>query len=197
MSISIQPISPRYNRDLLLSSPTPPDFLLFWGHTPARDGSITQSCLSQWWMADFTFQGDRYCCMEQCMMAGKARLFGDAEMLEKIMASSDPRTIKKLGRQVRGFDQAIWETYKYALVMQGNVCKFAQNPALKQFLLSTGDKILVEASPYDRIWGIGLSAADPRAQDPRQWRGRNLLGFALTEVRDILRQSVQPSDAMP
>lgn len=122
------------------------------------------------------------------MMAGKARLFGDEEMLEKIMAASDPRTMKKLGRQVRGFDQAVWEQYKYALVLQGNVCKFSQNPALGQFLLSTGEQILVEASPYDRIWGIGLSATDPRAQDPRQWRGRNLLGFALTEVRDILRQ---------
>lgn len=188
MNSSLQPIVPRYSRDLLLSSPAPSGFLLFWGHTPARDGSITRSCLSQWWTSDFTVDGVRYCCMEQCMMAGKARLFGDQEVLEKIMASSDPHTIKKLGRQVRGFDQAVWEQYRYALVMRGNVCKFSQDPALKQFLLSTGDQILVEASPYDCIWGVGLAAEDPRIHDPRQWRGQNLLGFALTEVRDILRQ---------
>lgn len=122
------------------------------------------------------------------MMAGKARLFGDQDMLAKIMASDNPQTIKKLGRQVKGFDETAWEQHRFALVLQGNVCKFSQNPALKQFLLSTGNRILVEASPYDCIWGVGLSAEDPRIQDPRQWRGQNLLGFALTEVRDILRQ---------
>ena len=121
------------------------------------------------------------------MMAGKARLFDEAETLDKIMASNDPQVIKKLGRQVRNFDETAWNEVKYALIAAGNLCKFSQNPALRDFLLSTGDAILVEASPYDTIWGIGLAAEDPRAKDPSQWRGQNLLGFALMEVRDEIR----------
>ncbi|MBQ4580748.1 MAG: NADAR family protein [Clostridia bacterium] len=190
MAPIIQPRIPRYTRELLMSSPAPADFCMFWGHMPDESGRITHSCLSQWWQADFVYEGVRYCCMEQCMMAGKARLFDDAAALEKILASDDPKTIKALGRQVQGFQSDAWDQVKYALIAAGNLCKFSQNPALRDFLLSTGNAILVEASPYDTIWGIGLAAEDPRAKDPSQWRGQNLLGFALMEVRDEIRRSL-------
>lgn len=120
------------------------------------------------------------------MMACKAELFGDQEIRKQILGCSDPKQIKALGRKVRGFDQAVWDKFKYAIVLNGNWCKFSQNRELREFLLSTGDSVLVEASPYDRIWGIQLSADAPEAQNPFGWRGENLLGFALMEVRDEL-----------
>ena len=164
------------------------EFCLFWGHQPSKDGSITKSCLSQWWMEDFYTMVDSYLYMEQYMMAGKAQLFGDEERRKEILACSDPKQIKALGRKVRGFDQVVWDKFKYAIVLNGNWCKFSQNRELREFLLSTGDSVLVEASPYDRIWGIQLSADTPEAQDPFRWRGENLLGFALMEVRDELHR---------
>ena len=167
------------------------EMCLFWGHQPARDGSITQSCLSQWWMEDFFSIAHHYLCMEQYMMAGKAELFGDREIREQILACSVPKEIKALGRKVRGFDQKVWDRFKYAIVLNGNWCKFSQNRSLREFLLSTGESVLVEASPYDSIWGIRLSASSPEALDPRKWRGQNLLGFALMEVRDELRRVTQ------
>ncbi|MBE5810631.1 MAG: NADAR family protein [Clostridiales bacterium] len=190
MSKIIQPIAPRYSRELLLASPDLPEFCFFWGHTPDQRGVITQSCLSQWWKADFTYNDVRYCCMEQCMMAGKARLFDDDATLEEIMASDDPKVIKALGRKVQGFQEDAWNEIKYALIVAGNYSKFSQNVPLREFLLSTGDAVLVEASPYDRIWGIGLPASDPLALEPASWRGQNLLGFALMEVRDQIRSSL-------
>lgn len=163
-----------------------PELFFFWGHTPAPDGRITKSCLSQWWQSPFRKGSVEYCCMEQYMMAGKARLFGDGEMLAEILAESRPGVIKKLGRRVRNFDSDVWKAHKYDIVAEGNLCKFSQNPGLREFLLSTGNSILVEASPFDRIWGIGMRESDPRASDPLQWKGENLLGFALTEVRGLL-----------
>lgn len=134
---------------------------------------------------------DSYLCMEQYMMASKAQLFGDEEIRKEILACSDQKRIKALGRKVRGFDQKVWDRFKYPIVLSGNWCKFSQNRKLREFLLSTGDSVLVEASPYDAIWGIRLSASAPEANDPQTWRGRNLLGFALMEVRDELRRVTQ------
>ena len=160
----------------------------FWGHTPEKDGHITETCLSQWWMAEFRVEAQPYCCMEQYMMAEKARLFGDKETLEKILEATVQGKIKALGREVKNFDQAEWDKCKYTIVLTGNFQKFLQNPELKDFLLCTGDKILVEASPRDRIWGIGMGKANENAENPAAWRGQNLLGFALMEVRDELRR---------
>ena len=180
---------PKYTKQWLQQEVTEgrkQEFCLFWGHQPSKDGSITKSCLSQWWMEDFYTMVDSYLYMEQYMMAGKAQLFGDEERRKEILACSDPKQIKALGRKVRGFDQVVWDKFKYAIVLNGNWCKFSQNRELREFLLSTGDSVLVEASPYDRIWGIQLSADTPEAQTPFRWRGENLLGFALMEVRDEL-----------
>ena len=186
--------SPKYTRQWLqqeFSMGRKRELCLFWGHQPAEDGQLTKSCLSQWWMEDFWSIANTYLCMEQYMMAAKAELFGDSEIQEQILKCSDPKQIKALGRKVRGFDQKVWDKFKYAIVLNGNWCKFSQNRDLREFLLSTGDSVLVEASPYDNIWGIRLAASSPEAQDPMKWRGQNLLGFALMEVRDELRRVTQ------
>lgn len=164
------------------------EFCMFWKPQPAPDGKVTEGCLSQWWIKNFWFSAAWYCCAEQYMMAFKADLFGDKETCKEIMACEDPKQIKALGRKVKGFDQVVWDQFKYPIVLNGNWCKFFQNQDLREFLLSTGDSVLVEASPYDSVWGIHLSADSPDAKDPMKWQGQNLLGFALMEVRDELRR---------
>jgi ribA/ribD-fused uncharacterized protein len=159
-----------------------PEYFLFYGHRPTP-GRVTASCLSQWYVAPFEAEGRRYTTAEQYMMAGKATLFGDFEALERILQAPDPRTAKALGRTVRGFDDATWKEHRFEIVVRGNLAKFGHDDAIRTFLLATGESVLVEASPTDRIWGIGLSRDDPRALDPRRWLGRNLLGFALMEAR--------------
>lgn len=123
------------------------------------------------------------------MMAEKARLFGDEVTRAEILKADGPKAAKQLGRSVKNFDDALWEEKRFEFVVEGNHAKFKQNPELGSFLIGTGDKVLVEASPLDRIWGIGLGANAASATDPRQWRGLNLLGFALMEVRSRLRLS--------
>ncbi|MER5767432.1 NADAR family protein [Streptomyces sp. NPDC001985] len=162
-------------------------YLYFWGHAPRRDGRIGASCLSQWWPSPFVVDGVRYPTAEHWMMAAKARLFGDAEAEERVLAARTPAEAKKAGRLVRDFDEAVWERERFATVRSGSVHKFGQHAGLRTFLLATGDRVLVEASPTDRVWGIGLAAADERAHDPARWLGLNLLGFALMEARQELR----------
>lgn len=165
------------------------DFVFFWGHTGAGKG-----CLSQWYPSPFVIGGVCYNCAEQYMMAEKARVFGDEKACEKIMASYNPMDMKKQGRRVRNFNSYVWDVNCRDVVVRANLAKFSQNPNLKEFLLSTGDRILVEASPYDTIWGIGLPADNPDAVNPARWRGENRLGFALMEVRDMLRGQVGEED---
>lgn len=162
-------------------------YLHFWGHAPRRDGSIGASCLSQWWPSPFAVDGVRYATAEHWMMAEKARLFGDAEAERQTLDASSPAAAKRAGRLVRGFKDSIWERERFAIVRAGSVHKFAQHAELRDFLLATEDRVLVEASPLDRVWGIGLAADDEQAQDPTRWRGLNLLGFALMEAREELR----------
>ena len=117
------------------------------------------------------------------MMAEKARLFGDADKREQVFKAPSPGAAKALGRQVRGFDEAIWIEHRYDTVVRANELKFSQNPQLRDFLVQTGARVLVEASPVDRIWGIGLAQDDERCANPNHWDGLNLLGFALMQVR--------------
>ncbi|MEU6562672.1 NADAR family protein [Nocardia nova] len=165
-----------------------PNWLLFWGHRPPKTGGVSASCLSQWWPAPFTADGTRYRTAEHWMMASKAQLFGDEEIHHQILASDTPADAKRLGRRVRGYDENTWARVRFELVVRGSVLKFGQHAALLTFLLATIDRVLVEASPRDNIWGIGISATDARATDPDQWRGLNLLGFALMEARSRLRR---------
>ncbi|MFH8790605.1 NADAR family protein [Streptomyces roseoverticillatus] len=161
-------------------------YVSFWGHQPQRDGRIGASCFSQWWPSPFTVDGTVYATAEHWMMAGKARLFGDAEAEAEAIAASHPKQAKDAGRMVRGFDEETWRRHRFGLVVEGSFHKFTQDATLSSYLLGTGHRVLVEASPLDRVWGIGLAADDERAGDPARWQGDNLLGFALMEARQRL-----------
>jgi ribA/ribD-fused uncharacterized protein len=163
------------------------NFLFFWGHQPAKDGIITKSCFSQWWMASFENDGKLYLTAEHFMMARKAALFGDTEIEEQILGTKSPKDVKALGRKINNFNNDIWNEHKYEIVKEGNFFKFGQNEELREFLVGTKSKVIVEASPVDPIWGIGMSENDPDAQSPELWKGENLLGFALMEVRYLLK----------
>lgn len=180
----------KYNRDWLIEEIGKGNafkYLLFWGHSPTKDGSINRACFSQWWEGNpFTEDGITYQTAEHYMMAGKASLFDDEEVLSQIIESKSPGEAKKLGRMVRDFDQEIWEARRCEIVVQGNYLKFSQHDSLLEFLLNTQNRVIVEASPRDRIWGIGMGGNDPNAEIPMNWRGQNLLGFCLMEVRDKL-----------
>lgn len=161
--------------------------IYFWGHTP-NPKKITAACLSQWYDCYFEVNGVQYHTTEQYMMASKALLFKDDEVYQEIMAANNPHDYKKLGRKVRNFKPELWDAKKSEIVVEGNKAKFSQNPDLKDFLLSTGDAILAEASPYDGIWGICLDRETAMKGNVEQWQGENLLGCALMEVRDWLRK---------
>ncbi|MFE7075990.1 NADAR family protein [Streptomyces sp. NPDC057620] len=164
-------------------------YLHFWGHRPRADGRLGSSCLSQWWPSPFTVDGVEYRTAEHWMMARKARLFGDAEAERRAIDAPNPALAKKAGRLVRGFDESVWERERFGIVVEGSVAKFASDDELRGFLLGTGERVLVEASPLDRVWGIGLAADDDRASDPARWQGPNLLGFALMTARERLRSA--------
>jgi len=166
-------------------------YLYFWGHQPPKDGSIDKSCLSQWYGAGFDIDGIHYTTAEHYMMAEKAKLFGDSAALEKILLSPHPQQAKQLGRSVTNYNESRWRNHRFGIVVKGNVAKFSQHEALKTYLLNTGDRVLVEASPRDKIWGIGMDSNDVDAGNPAKWQGSNLLGFALMAVRQqvLLRQA--------
>lgn len=164
------------------------DFLLFWGHTARRGGKDDKVVLSQWYPQSFQVDGIDYPTAEHYMMAGKARLFRDELTLARILAAATPKDAKQLGREVRDYDDKQWRQHRFEIVVAGNLAKFGQNPALRDFLLQSGDKVIVEASPVDKIWGIGLAADAPAATQPAKWQGENLLGFALMRVRQLLRE---------
>jgi ribA/ribD-fused uncharacterized protein len=165
-----------------------PKYLFFWGHHAASDNSITKSCFSQWWESNFVVDGITYRSAEHYMMAAKARLFGDEAMATRILAAVYPKEAKALGREITGFNEATWTKHRSEIVIQGNHHKFSQDSALRRFLVTTGDRVLVEASPNDSIWGIGLAGDHIHATRPEKWPGMNLLGFALMQVRDRVRQ---------
>ena len=161
-------------------------YVFFWGHKTTLD-HVTKACFSQWFPSKFQDgHGNTYLSAEHYMMVKKAELFGDAVMSAKTLECSIPAKAKAYGRQVRGFDQAVWDRHKFDIVVDGNLLKFSQDNDMKEFLLSTQGRVLVEASPVDRIWGIGLAVDHEYAENPNLWRGENLLGFALMKVRDQL-----------
>lgn len=162
-------------------------FLHFWGHTQKGD-KTDKSCLSQWFPASFMIDQHTYLTAEHFMMAQKARLFNDDVRLDAILNCDHPHAAKKFGRQVLNFDADIWNQHCFDYVVQGNIAKFSQNQDLKNFLLNTKERVLVEASPRDRIWGIGMGKDHPDANNPKHWRGENLLGFALMVARQHIQQ---------
>lgn len=161
-------------------------FLFFWGHRPRQDGSAGPGCLSQWWPSPFTVDGRVFATAEHWMMWSKAMLFGDEATAARVLAAEHPGEAKNLGREVRRFDENVWQRERFGIVVAGSIAKFEQHQDLQSFLLGTGKRILVEASPLDRVWGIGLAATDPKASDPVRWEGLNLLGFALMRAREVV-----------
>lgn len=160
-------------------------YVFFWGQK-RKGETLTKSCFSQWFSSPFIEGDTHFATAEHYMMYSKAKLFGDADAMQEVLDAKNPGAAKAIGRSVRGFDQGIWNTHKFDLVVQANLAKFVSSNELKAYLLSTGERVLVEASPVDRVWGIGLAEEDKRAMNPNLWKGENLLGFALMEVRDRL-----------
>jgi len=156
------------------------DFILFWN-----------GIYSQWHPSNFTIDGREYNCCEQYMMAKKALTFNDQESYKMIMYSDNPRDQKAFGRRVKNFNAEVWSVISREVVYQANYAKFTQNPELRKQLMATGDLEIVEASPYDKIWGIGLGEEDPRAWDKSTWEGTNWLGEAIMRVRETLRKEEQ------
>ena len=145
--------------------------------------------LSNWYHSKFVLEGIQFNCVEQYMMWKKAILFHDGITAMLILQTSNPKEQKALGRKVKDFDKEVWESNCKEIVYNGCYAKFIQNPELLKFLMNTGETEIVEASPYDNIWGIGLSEDDPIALDKSQWKGTNWLGNILTDLRDNLRKS--------
>jgi len=146
----------------------------------------TKDIFSQWYPCNFIIDHNFFNCAEQWMMYSKALLFKDVEIAKKILETKEPRIQKELGRKVKFFDLSIWNEKAQKIVYQGNFAKFNQNEHLKKILLSTGNKILVEASPHDAIWGVGMSEDNPDILDPKKWKGTNWLGEVLMQVREDL-----------
>jgi ribA/ribD-fused uncharacterized protein len=164
------------------------EFLMFWGRKGHDTSKIGPYVFSQWHFSDFEIAGQVYPTAEHFMMSQKALAMDDFDTLAKILECAGPDEAKALGRQVSPWVQEKWDEVKFEAVVQANVAKFSQDPELKEYILGTGDMVLVEASPEDKIWGIGLRREDKEASDPNKWRGRNLLGFALMEARHRIRE---------
>lgn len=163
-----------------------PRYVHFWGHTPKGSG-VGAHVLSQWWPASFADEDGRtFASAEHYMMWRKAVLFDDAKTAEEILDAASPGAAKALGRKVAGFVDAVWLEHRWRIVVDGSTLKFGSGPVLRDYLLATRGRVLVEASPRDRIWGIGLSKSSEYAEVPPRWNGLNLLGFALMEARSRL-----------
>lgn len=178
-----------YSRKALEEGGARPEaaFLFFYGH---GESAGANAVLSNWYLLPEPFldaDGHAFPTSEHYMMHAKAELFGDKKMAKGILAADTAGKAKALGRKVRNFDQRIWAEKSLSLVADGCELKFAQWEFALEVLLGTKDKILVEAAPRDRIWGIGMGEKNQDRLDPRKWKGKNLLGEALMVARDRLR----------
>ena len=151
-------------------------------------------CFCNWYPAEFDYAGKHYLHSEQFMMYQKVMMFGQTALGDEIMHTDDPEQCKILGREFfDGFDAALWKKTRFVVVKRGIRAKFSQNPQMLETLLATGNAILAECSPRDKDWGILLSTSDPEVQDITKWRGENLLGQVLMEVREELREELRIS----
>jgi ribA/ribD-fused uncharacterized protein len=158
----------------------------FYGHTNTT-GKVNKSCLSNFYPAKFTYRGHEFPTSEHALMASKAALFWDFDKFQMILKTDSPRSAKAYGRQVKNFNEDIWWTSRYFIMVDILLAKFGQNQELKEFLLSTEASTLVECSPSDKIWGVGLSLSDPSWENKENWQGKNLLGYALMYTRSKLQ----------
>jgi len=139
---------------------------------------------SQWHLCNINIDGLTYSCAEQYMMHQKAMMFQDLKTAKEIMATQNPKIQKELGRKVENFNLTRWNKYARDIVYKGNFWKFVQNPSLLAKLMETKHTWLVEASPHDKVWGIGIGMKDDLKEDPNNWQGANWLGQVLTKVRE-------------
>lgn len=160
-------------------------YIYFWGNT-IKGIEISKTCFSQWYDSPFIVKDINYKTSEHWMMSQKALLFNDFTTFEKIVNCIKPGEAKDLGRTIKNFNEELWQANRYAIVVSGNIHKFNQNKEIGRFLLETKTRILVEASPVDTVWGVGLTHDSNDIKDIYVWRGKNLLGFALMEARDFL-----------
>ena len=149
-----------------------------------------QGPFSNFHSCEFTEDGLRYNCSEQYFMAKKALLFKDIEMYNKIMSTNNPKSQKSYGRKVKNFDDKIWYLECEKIMYNANLLKYSQNEELQKLLLQTENKELVEASPYDKIWGVGLGPRDKNIIDKNKWKGLNKLGKVLIKVRYNIKKKL-------
>lgn len=169
------------------------DFISFWG---VKDHKDKYRFLSNFYPCQIEVthfdskQVKKFKSSEQLFMYKKAILFEDFKVADTIFKvnKDSPQFYKNQGRKVKGFDEDTWNENKYDLMKATLYEKFSQNTYLKKWLLNTGNSILVETSPFDRIWGIGLKNTDSGWKNVDRWKGENLLGFCLMEVRDDLNK---------
>ena len=165
----------------------PSNPVYFWSHRTRKE-NIGKECLSNWYPSEFIDNEQKFYNEEQHFMYKKALLFKDFETADKILQEKSPSKCKELGRMVKNFNDKIWKNNCIILVQHGCFLKFSQNPLLKEYLLSTENRLLVEASPRDKIWGIGLDATQARKIPSNKWPGTNYLGICLMNVRELLRE---------
>jgi ribA/ribD-fused uncharacterized protein len=164
-------------------------YVFFYKHENNDNGQPGKYVFNQWYHSPFTVDDIEYATAAHWMMAHKALLFGDGKAFEKIVSAGNIDEVKRCGREIQGFDEIKWNKEKFKIVKTGNIHKFNQNVKLLEFLLSTNDTVIVEANPADTIWGIGMGEEHSMVENPYAWNGSNLLGFALMEVRDFLRNT--------
>lgn len=161
---------------------------LFWG---------SASPFSQWYKCKFTvlFKSEykkdtnvTFVNAGQWMMFRKAQTFGDLDQADKILKEKSPKKVKQMGRRIKYFDEKQWDVEKYDIVRQGNIYKFSQNPDLKKVILATKNKYIIEASPYDRIWGVGLGSKNKNIYDTDKWKEQNLLGKAIMSTSTYIHK---------
>ena len=181
----------RNNQELLqaLANGVAVKYLFFWGHQSKMTSSapvVTKSCFSQWYQAPFTSDNCHFQTAEHYMMFAKAMLFDDKKSANKVLAAQSPGEAKAIGRTVANFNDQVWQQHRFEIVINANLAKFRAHNELANFLINTNDRVIVEASPVDSIWGIGMAQDNPKIEQPEHWRGLNLLGYALMEVRERL-----------
>ncbi|MDO5518098.1 MAG: NADAR family protein [Clostridium sp.] len=162
------------------------EYIFFAGHQKTPNGTITKTCLSQWYASPFEMNNVRYKCAEQYMMCEKARLFKDEEAVDEILKAYHPNQMRLIGKRVKNFDDKVWNDKKIQIVKIANLAKFSQNTKLKRYLINTKNKVLVKNVLHDKIWGIGLAKNSELRENPLNWNGDNLLGFILMDIREIL-----------
>lgn len=154
------------------------EFVFFWGGSFSNFSKVSEGV---------EYKGKIFPTSEHAFMYGKALQFKDLDIAKQLETAKTPKDAKRLGRKVKGYDDEVWSDVRYEIMKEVCLSKYTRSPYHKRQLLNTGTKELVEASPYDKVWGIGMSKDDNGVEDRRNWKGENLLGKVLMEVREEIK----------